>query len=173
MLSFTANITKRTSALRQISPPSQAAVPHPGSELHVAPLGSQGTQNNSFNFFCPSAPGLYELNATVDSIGVLTESNENKQLRNPDVNCSLNYTPPALKPNYIPIISAPSALFVGQGFVANFTTRMSGRLRQNASSTTHVTFLSTVKNFTVVPLAVQQQQVDSWDFSCQAQARII
>ena len=275
---FTAAITtKNIGAAANISTYTKLQFRSLTQPFSVPPLGQQGTQNNSYNFTCPATPGLYELNATVDYTGLLTEGNENNNFATQLVNCTaappaimpdytshinapatatvgatfsvgvvttnigngaanassttrlkisnqatpynfavrplaangdsvtntttatcpgtpgqiqinssadffnqvnesselnnndtaiVNCVLPGNMPNYIPNITAPSVFFVGVGFIANFTTKNIGTAPGTVPSVTHVTFQSTVKDFTVVPLAVQQQQMDWWDFSC-------
>jgi len=164
---FTAAVTtKNIGAAANISTITRLRFRSTTHNIGVAPLGQQGAQNDSRSFSCPSTPGLYELNATVDATNLLTESNENNNFATQMVNCSQNTTPPILKPNYVPNISAPSVAFIGQAFSANFVTKNIGQAAATVTSTTRTTFQSAVKDFSVAPLSVQQQQTDGWNFNC-------
>ena len=56
--------------------------------FNVGALASQDEQDDSFNSTCPLLAGLYEINATVDSTGQLTEGNEGNNFATQMINCT-------------------------------------------------------------------------------------
>ncbi len=133
---FTANVTTKNigNAAAGVSTITRLRFRNIVNNIGVAPLAPQGTQNDSRNFACPSTPGLYELNATADATGVLTEANENNNFASMMVNCTS--APPAQKPDYISIIVAPDNAAVGTTFNINVNTANIGNAPAIAFSTT-------------------------------------
>jgi len=153
--SFKANVTTQNiGAAANISTYTKMQFRVQTQPFSVAPLGQQGTQNNSFNFGCPSTPGLYELNATVDYTGLLNESDENNNFATMMVNCTA--APPILKPDYISIISAPLNVLVGNPLPINVTTANIGQAPAAIPSTTRLLISgygsSTSFSFNIPPL---------------------
>ena len=130
----------------------------------VPGLSYLDTQQDTGSFTCPITPGTYWLNSTADATGLLAEASESNNNDSQMINCTA--AAPTPKPNYVPNITAPSVALVGVYFTADFGTRNIGTAGAASASTTRVTFQSTVANFTVAPLAVNAQQVDSREFAC-------
>ena len=163
--SFKANVTtKNIGAAANISTYTKMQFRSLTQPFSVAPLGQQGTQNNSFNFGCPATPGLYELNATVDYTGLLTEGNENNNFATMMVNCTA--AQPLLKPDYISSISAPFSATVGSTFSISVTTTNIGTAAATASSTTQLNATGAPHNFTIRPLAVGDFVVNTTTATC-------
>jgi uncharacterized repeat protein (TIGR01451 family) len=92
--------------------------------FNVPGLGQQQSVSSNASFTCPPVAGLYKLNSTADATFLLTESNENNNYDEIWINCT--NAAPALRPDYISIISAPSSVLVGTAFAINVTTRNIG-----------------------------------------------
>jgi len=120
---------------------------------------------NTTTYTCPGTDSYIQINSSADYFNQVGEVNRMNNNDTFTVHCAPQG--PTLLPNYIPIINAPSIAFVGVGFIANFTTKNVGTANATNNSTTRATFQTTVKDFyPIFPLAVQQQQMNWWDFSC-------
>ena len=157
---FTATVTtKNIGAAANITTFTKLQFRSLTQPFSVAPLGQQGTQNNSFNFTCPATPALYELNATVDYTGLLTEGSENNNFATQMVNCTA--APPVIKPDYTSHINVPPTATVGTSFSVGVVTTNIGNGAANASSTTRlkISNQATPYNFGVRALAANGDSV--------------
>jgi hypothetical protein len=133
-------------------------------DFSVQPLNSGQQQDNTTSFTCPASAGNYTLNVTVDYYSQINESNENNNNMLVMVGCTS--TPPALKPDYVPIIPPAISAYAGQAFNITITTKNIGPGNATNWSVTRAKFLSTTKDFGVQPLNSGQQQSNPTSFDC-------
>lgn len=175
--SFNISITTKNIGNAPATVPSttRAAISNQPNPLNfiIRPLGANNDfVVNSTTAACPATPGfIITINSSADFFSQISESNELNNNATASVLC-VNSTP-SLKPNYVPNITAPSVAFLGIPFAANFSTKNNGSAPGLVPSITRVTFQSAAKDFPVVPLAVLQEQIDPWNFTCTSPSAIL
>jgi len=134
---FTANVTTQNiGAAANITTVTRLRFRTTVQPFSVAPLGQQGTQNNSYAFSCPNQAGTYELNATADDTGLLNESDEGNNFVSMTINCT--EAPPVLKPDYVSNVVAPISATYGSTFNIQMVTANTGPAAATVPSTTQL-----------------------------------